>query len=292
MAAARRWRRGLWLACLLPCLGAAVPAPDAAFFRSFEIGEPVPLATPAAAAPFRVEPAGGPGSAAALTAKPGVGFSGLRSLRYRGDAGGRQQAVLYTVELPVRADTRLSYLIFPVSNAGDLRNPANYVAVDLLFDDGSRLSTRGARDQHRVGASARAQGEGRTLYPDQWNPLSIDVGAVAAGRTIERIVLSHDGPAASFEGYLDDLRIGAAPVDARQRPSDFVDTRRGTNSNDRYSRGNNFPAVALPHGFNFWTPVTDAGSNWIYQYQQRNGANNRPRLDSRLPSSNSRSTAT
>ncbi|MDW2981280.1 GH92 family glycosyl hydrolase [Rhodanobacter sp. KK11] len=269
-------RRGLWLACLLPCLAAG--AADTSFLRSFENAEPAPLA-PLPGASFSVDVAGGPGRAAALTAKPGVGFSGLRSLHYRGNAGGQQQAELYAVDLPVRPDTQLSYLIFPLSNADDLRNPATYVAVDLLFDDGSRLSTRGARDQHRIGASARAQGDGRTLYPDQWNYLSIDVGAVAAGRTIKRIVLMHDGPAAGFEGYLDDLRLGAAPADTRRRPSEFVDTRRGSNSNARFSRGNNFPAVAVPHGFNFWTPVTDAGSNWIYQYQQRNDVDNRPRLE-------------
>ncbi|KZC19129.1 MULTISPECIES: GH92 family glycosyl hydrolase [Rhodanobacter] len=269
-------RRGLWLACLLPCLAAG--ATETGFLRSFENSEPAPPA-PLAGASFSVDVAGGPGQAAALTAKPGVGFSGQRSLHYRGSAGGQQQAELYAVDLPVRPDTQLSYLIFPLSNAGDLRNPSTYVAVDLLFDDGSRLSTRGAREQHRIGAAARAQGEGRTLYPDQWNYLSIDVGAVAAGRTIKRIVLMHDGPAASFEGYLDDLRLGAAPADTRRRPSDFVDTRRGTNSNARFSRGNAFPAVAVPHGFNFWTPVTDAGSDWMYQYQQRNDVDNRPRLE-------------
>jgi len=275
--ARRHLRRGLWLACAVPMLAIAA-TPGATFLRSFEPAEPAPMASPAPSS-FSAEVAGGPAAAAALTAKPGVGFSGLHALHYRGSAGGPQTAELYAVNLPVQADTQLSYLIFPVSNAGDLRNPSTYVAVDLLFDDGSRLSTRGARDQHRVGASARAQGDGRTLYPDQWNYLSIDVGAVAAGRTIKRIVLMHDGPAGSFEGYLDDLRLGAAPADTRRRPSDFVDTRRGTNSNDRFSRGNNFPAVAVPHGFNFWTPVTDAGSNWIYQYQQRNGADNRPRLE-------------
>ena len=247
--ARRHLRRGLWLACAVPMLAIAA-TPGATFLRSFEPAEPAPMASPAPSS-FSAEVAGGPAAAAALTAKPGVGFSGLHALHYRGSAGGPQTAELYAVNLPVQADTQLSYLIFPVSNAGDLRNPSTYVAVDLLFDDGSRLSTRGARDQHRIGASARAQGDGRTLYPDQWNYLSIDVGAVAAGRTIKRIVLMHDGPAASFEGYQDDLRLGAAPADTRRRPSDFVDTRRGTNSNARFSRGNNFPAVAVPHGFNF-----------------------------------------
>ncbi|MEO9077832.1 MAG: GH92 family glycosyl hydrolase [Rhodanobacter sp.] len=277
MHAGRQLRRGLWLACLLPGLAAAV-TPEITFLSSFEPGQPMPQAARTGSA-FTVTVADGPSQAAALTAKPAVGFSGLHSLRYRGHTGGQQRVDLYAVNLPVRADTQLSYLIFPASNGDDLRNPANYVAVDLQFDDGSWLSARGAVDQHRVGVSARAQGEGRTLYPDQWNQLSVDVGRVAAGRTIKRIVLRHDGPVANIEGYLDDMRVGAAPVDARRRPSEFVDTRRGSNSNDRFSRGNNFPAVAVPHGFNFWTPVTDAGSNWIYQYQQRNDAHNRPRLE-------------
>jgi len=265
-----------WLACLLPAVALA-STQDAAWFHSFEAGETLPAPSPADA-PFGVMPATGPAAADVLTAKPGVGFSGLRSLRYRGHAGGRQQVSLYDVDLPVRADSELSYLIFPVANQGDLRDPASYVAVDLQFDDGRWLSELGARDQYRVGASAHQQGEGRVLHPDQWNRLSIELGKLAAGRTIKHVALMHDGPAADFEGYLDDLRIGALPPDPRRRPSEFVDTRRGTNSNGNFSRGNNFPAVAVPHGFNFWTPVTDAGSNWIYQYQERNGADNRPRL--------------
>jgi predicted alpha-1,2-mannosidase len=49
--------------------------------------------------------------------------------------------------------------------------------------------------------------------------------------------------------------------------SDYVNTLRGSNSFPEYSRGNTFPAVAVPFGFNFWSPMTDANSTkWIYQY--------------------------
>src|SRR5690606_23591522 len=56
-----------------------------------------------------------------------------------------------------------------------------------------------------------------------------------------------------------------------------VVTTRGTNNNREFSRGNNIPATAVPHGFNFWAPMTDAGSfRWFYQYQEANNAKNFP----------------
>src|SRR6185312_5755876 len=46
-----------------------------------------------------------------------------------------------------------------------------------------------------------------------------------------------------------------------------------------FSRGNNFPATAVPHGFNFWTPMTAAGStDWLYEYQAQNNADNLPEI--------------
>ena len=267
-------RRLSW--ALLLALPLAHAGPENAFFSSFEQGQPAPRAS---SGTFAVDVAGGPGKNVVLTAKPGVGFTGLHSLHYRGQGGQRQEAPLFDVNLPVGEHTQLSYLVFPVTEGDDLANPSTYTAVDLVFDDGSRLSAGGARDQHRIAANARAQGEGRTLYPNQWNRLTIDLGAVARGRTIKRIVLVQDGPKGTVEGFLDDVRIGDAPPDTATRPSDYVLTTRGTHSNGAFSRGNNFPATAVPHGFNFWAPVTDAGSDWMYQYQERNGDDNRPRLE-------------
>ncbi|GLQ95810.1 GH92 family glycosyl hydrolase [Dyella mobilis] len=250
-----------------------------AFYSSFEPGDPA-LVTSTANATFHIDLAGGPSAQDAYSAKPGVGFTGLHSLHYLGTEGGKQDATLFNVDLPVHADTQLSYLLFPCIVVNDLADPATYVSVDLIFDDGTRLSTTAARDQHRIAANARALGASRTVYINQWNRLAIDVGKVAAGKRIRHIVLIHDGPAAKFEGFLDDVRIGPAPAEPLNlRPSDYVSILRGTNSGYVFSRGNNIPAVTLPHGFNFWVPVTDAGSDWMYQYQQRNDAQNHPRLE-------------
>jgi predicted alpha-1,2-mannosidase len=248
------------------------------FHSSFEAGDPA-----LSSAPFGgldVQIAGGPPKDAVLTAKADVGFTGTHSLHYAGTStGSALTARLFDASVPVVDNTTLSWLVFPRSNKGDLANPANYVSVDVVFDDGSKLSTNGAVDQHRVPATAKGQGTGRVLYPDQWNYVSVDLGAVAKGRKVKSIELSADAPAGkAFEGWVDDIRIGVQPAFTSTHPTDYVDTRRGSNANPNFSRGNNFPAVATPHGFNFWTPVTQAGSNWLYQYQENNGDDNRPRI--------------
>ncbi len=65
------------------------------------------------------------------------------------------------------------------------------------------------------------------------------------------------------------LRVGA--VHAESRPlTDYVNTLRGSDSSPEFSRGNTFPAVALPFGFNFWTPVTEGNSDrWLYAYRAK-----------------------
>lgn len=63
----------------------------------------------------------------------------------------------------------------------------------------------------------------------------------------------------------------AAPI-AQETPfvkqalASYVNTLRGANSNGDFTRGNTFPAVAVPFGFNFWTPVNRNDSNWFYQF--------------------------
>ncbi|WP_266182347.1 GH92 family glycosyl hydrolase [Dyella humicola] len=255
----------------------------ATFMSSFEAGD----ATPRLAGPkgWHLSVVPGPGKEEPPTSKPGVGFSGTQALRYDADAVGEQharRATLFRLRQRVDANTHLSYVTFPVRSGEGAQSPAQYVAVDLLFADGSRLSALNAQDQHNVPANAGAQGSARVLYDNQWNALDVDVGAVADGRTVIAIELTEDAPVHSpgFHGYVDDVRLGdAASVDAMAKPNSYVDTRRGSYANGHYSRGNTFPAVALPHGFNFWTPTTNAGSDWIYQYQERNDANNHPRIE-------------
>ena len=50
-------------------------------------------------------------------------------------------------------------------------------------------------------------------------------------------------------------------------PVDYVSTLVGTLSEHSFSTGNTYPAIAVPWGMNFWTPVTGKmGDGWAYRY--------------------------
>ncbi|MFC6093302.1 GH92 family glycosyl hydrolase [Saccharothrix lopnurensis] len=228
----------------------------------------------------------GKGANGGYNAKAGAGFTGVRALRYQGTHTAEGRGYSYNkvveVDIPVTATTELSYLIFPSFTTDDLNYPATFAAVDLAFSDGTYLSELGARDQHGFGLSPRGQGEAKSLYTNQWNRVAAVVGPVAAGKTIKRILVAYDNPRgpAAFNGWIDDIAVRSAPaVVERARPSDRVLTTRGTNSSGSFSRGNNFPATAVPHGFNFWSPMTNAGStSWLYEYAKNNNRDNLPTL--------------
>lgn len=222
----------------------------------------------------------GPGRNEVVTAHPDSGFTGLHAMRF--DARGVPvRAVVKTVPPAERAaitpDSVLRYMIFPVDDPLSLTDPATATALDIVFDDGTRASSLGARDI--AGAPLTPQGQGRGLYPNQWNMVEVPLGAIARHKRIAAIEVQAGRPGGgAYHVYFDDISIGDAEGIQGATPAELVDTRRGTNANGHYSRGNNFPAVAVPHGFNFWTPVTRGDSDWLYQYQDRNDAQNRPRL--------------
>ncbi|HET9140932.1 GH92 family glycosyl hydrolase [Actinophytocola sp.] len=264
------------------------------FFTSFEDGDPAPTWTDtidtddgkprSQHATMRTRPGGGPSHPHA--ARRGVGFTGVRCLHYHGTHKGDGAAYVinrvFEVDLEVSAETELSYLIFPELTGDDLGYPSTYLAVDLVFDDGTELSGLGAVDQLGFELSPRGQGESKALYTGQWNRRVSRIGAVAAGKKITKILLHYAAPhgPARFAGWIDDLRIGARrPRPHRRTPVDYVLTTRGTHSSRDFSRGNTFPATAVPHGFNFWTPLTNAGTlSWLYEYHRGSDEQNRPAL--------------
>ncbi|MFH9734093.1 GH92 family glycosyl hydrolase [Streptomyces sp. NPDC017260] len=226
------------------------------------------------------------GPSGSPTAKAHAGFTGRHALQYAGrhTADGRAYSYNKVFDVDVKVDrrTELSYKVFPSMRDGDLDYDATNVAVDLAFTDGTYLSDLKATDQHGFPLTPRGQGDAKVLYVNQWNSVRSGIGSVAAGKTVDRILVAYDSPKgpAKFRGWLDDVAIERVrPERPKAHLSDYALTTRGTNSSGSFSRGNNFPATAVPHGFNFWTPVTNAGSlNWIYDYARGNNADNLPTL--------------
>ncbi|MEE1756504.1 GH92 family glycosyl hydrolase [Streptomyces sp. SP18CS02] len=224
----------------------------------------------------------GPGGSP--TAKANAGFTGTRALRYAGthkpDGRAYSYNKVFDVNTVVGRDTELSYRIFPSMPETDLNYPATHVSVDLAFTDGTYLSDLRAVDSHGGVLTPQGQGAAKRLYVNQWNQVTASVGTVAAGRTVDRILVAYDSPRGpgKFQGWIDDVSLKrAVPEKHPGRPSDHVSTVRGTNSSGSFSRGNTFPATAVPHGFNFWTPVTNAASkSWLYEYARGNNADNLP----------------
>ncbi|MFE2042638.1 GH92 family glycosyl hydrolase [Streptomyces sp. NPDC059477] len=226
------------------------------------------------------------GPVGSATAKARAGFTGTRALRYAGrhltDGRAYSYNKVFDVDVAVGRDTELSYKVFPSMADGDLDYDATNVAVDLAFTDGTYLSDLRATDQHGFPLTPGGQGESKILYVNQWNSVESRIGSVAAGKRIDRILVAYDSPKgpAKFRGWLDDVTIEQVePEKPKAHLSDYAITTRGTNSSGGFSRGNNFPATAVPHGFNFWTPVTNAGSlSWLYDYARANNADNLPTI--------------
>ncbi|MFI6559903.1 GH92 family glycosyl hydrolase [Streptomyces sp. NPDC050534] len=226
------------------------------------------------------------GPSGSPTAKAAAGFTGKKALRYAGrhTADGRAYSYnkVFDVNVAVGRDTRLSYRVFPQMADKDRDYDATNVSVDLAFTDGTYLSGLGATDQHGFGMSPQAQGAAKILYVNQWNNVVSRIGSVAAGKTVDRILVAYDSPKgpARFRGWLDDIALKrAAPEKPKAHLADYALTTRGTNSSGSFSRGNNFPATAMPHGFNFWTPVTNASSlSWLYDYARANNDDNLPTI--------------
>ena len=214
-----RMALGGGLAVLFAMMMVTTPAHagEAAFATSFEPGEPRPDAESRAGT---VQLAIGSGPEAPYAAKKNAGYGGLHALRYRAErTGGRAQ--LFAVDIPVQADTTLSWLVLPEIVEGDVAVSTG-VSLDLLFDDGQRLSELEAHDQHGVRVGAAAQAASKTLYPQQWARKSVRMGDVAAlrERRIRAIELELAPVGAQpASGWIDDIAIVAADSCAFSPPA-------------------------------------------------------------------------
>lgn len=221
------------------------------------------------------------GPASVWNQKANAGWSGAKALTVSGtqlkdSSGAYCYNVIYdNVNVPITENTQLSYVIFPQYLSDyDFDYSSMYISVDLEFDDGTYLSESGAVDQNGNELSPLGQGKSRTLLTRQWNKISsyLNTGDSLVGKTIKKILVGYqnDDPAdkaRNFLAYIDDIRIEERAPAQVDHLSDYVSILRGTNDSPNFSRGLTAPAATVPHGFNFWAPVTNSGDNKMYNYQ-------------------------
>ncbi len=223
----------------------------------------------------------GSGPASVWNQSANTGWTGSKALAVSGtqqknSSGGLCYNVIYdNLNIPVTDNTKLSYVIFPQYIGDyDFDYTSMYIAVDLQFTDGTYLSRSGAVDQNGNIVSPLEQGKSRTLTTRQWNKIStyLNTGSLT-GKTIKKILVGYENDkvttdqAANFLAYIDDISIADSAPNTYSHLSDYVNILRGTNDSPSFSRGLTAPAVTVPHGFNFWAPVTNSDDNKMYNYQ-------------------------
>ncbi|HUE35915.1 MAG TPA: GH92 family glycosyl hydrolase, partial [Candidatus Acidoferrum sp.] len=142
--------------------------------------------------------------------------SGSNALMYSGTAKGGASSHAYMKMfdvskqgITVSPGMHFSYWIFPQSSTNNSLASGNnsaYVALDLIFSDGSTLRDSGLTNQYDVPMNPANQGA--VLQLDTWNYVTVDLTPLA-GKTINRIDLGYSQPNASggYRGYVDDLSI-------------------------------------------------------------------------------------
>jgi predicted alpha-1,2-mannosidase len=140
--------------------------------------------------------------------------SGSDEIMYSGKALGGTSDYAYMKAFDLSAQNlvitpgmRFSYWIFPQSQANYSSvsgSNSTFVALDLIFTDGTNLRDSGLTDQHGVGINPTNQCG--ILLLDTWNYVSVDLTALA-GKTVNRINLAYNQPASSggYRGYVDDI---------------------------------------------------------------------------------------
>ncbi|MDO5735770.1 MAG: glycoside hydrolase family 92 protein [Propionibacteriaceae bacterium] len=211
------------------------------------------------------------------SSRPLAGCLGRQVYRYEFDpAAGVQRLDLPGGVVAAKADTVVDWAFYADGDAAvHAPHPALAVSIDVRFDDGTRLGDDLAvRDRYGFPITAEEQFAARWSMPEQWSANTVSLapraGKQGAGtRGAVEVVLgapslsAHDSGMVS--GFLE-VRVRERVRPGTPSPVNLVDTRRGTHAGERFSRGNTVPAVAVPHGFTFVIPATDAANpSWPYR---------------------------
>ena len=201
------WRVSYCIALLSLLVLVATPAPPAQasattnFYSGFEPGDTQPKwqNTPETDLQGQAKISGVTGSSAEVGTGPGspasrqgrTRLSSLGTRLARGAAMRTTRSSPSTCSSPRRPSCRTRSCRRATPGA---ERSEQYASVDLHFTDGTYLSELGAEDQYFVKLDPEDMGASDTLYPDVWNQVVSTIGSVAAGKTIDRILVAYDNP--------------------------------------------------------------------------------------------------
>lgn len=236
-----------------------------------------------------LRPAAGP--ADPPSSRPHAGVLGGQVYAFRFNPAAGEQRIALPGLTDVHVSTNLVvHWAFYADGPEALHPPhaALAVTIDAVFDNGTRISDESrVRDRYNVPMTPSAQFSAAWSMPEQWNADSVSLEPWAGRTASLEVVLGAAALAGSSdaagvaEGFIEVL-LGAAADDAglgtgSVTPAQRVDTRRGSHSGDRFSRGNTIPITAVPHGFSFLTPATDAvNTRWPYRWSVSDNEEGRP----------------
>ena len=219
-------------------------------------------------------PADGPADPPSSRPRAGVLAGPVFAFAFDPGLGEQRVVVPELADIVVTSETVVHWAFYADGPAAT-RAPhaALAVAVDVRLSDGTRLSDHAAvRDRYDFPIDAEAQFAARWSFPEQWNADTVSLAPLDPDRrgAVELVLgtaslAAASGVPARATGYVQVL-VEECPAPAAIPPVERVDTRRGSHSGPRFSRGNTIPAVAVPHGFTFLTPATDAAdARWPYR---------------------------
>ena len=214
-----------------------------------------------------LEPADGP--ADPPSSRPRAGVLGGQVFRYRfRPADGVVAVPVPGLDAVAGADDAVLHWAFYADGDDAVHAPwaALAVTVDVRSGDDRLGDDPRVRDRYGFSIDPLTQFSAAWALPEQWNADSLALTPFAGRTAAIDVVLGAPGLTGADEvtGFVE-LRVERMPPQERT-PAERVDTRRGTHAGDRFSRGNTIPAVAVPHGFTFLTPATDArDQRWPYR---------------------------
>lgn len=166
------------------------------------------------------------------------GIGGVESKVQGGETRNGSQAIVYSAralaqdarasnvlldvdDVVVPANATFSYSVRPQRDGGPfgdyVQDASQFVAVDLLYTDGTRLSSSGVVASN--GATLDPREQALVLEADAWNDISVAVPAADVGKSVDKVLLSFStGSTFASEGrnngylrgWVDDLSLVAA----------------------------------------------------------------------------------